>query len=468
MPSQLSALLADWLAAEQLAGTTMFVAAFLLFAAGLARILAGRFLPGERVWRTIALCAKTVAFMALVWSAWFLLRSSNDSFGRLLGQLIAGGETARKQQAQLATNWGGGLDQSELRVEYSVQKEIVQEFPQAENKPVLYLRKQVFENLEQDGIIGFQGVVTLHLVDAALSTYECVARYGYDVLNSSDLQATATYAFPFSSARRVENVLVELDGKPVAWTIGNGSLLWTAIMAPHQHSRVEISFETRGLGAFSYTVPSQRVIQNYSLTVVSDSAYVQFFVAPTSSAIKTNVHAPDNAKGLVMQWTIDHAIMSPTIAVQFVQPPKNSLSTALLGMINYAARGLVLLLSLITLTLVICGENVSLGRLALVSALFCAQFLALTAVYPAWFNYVWPVWLFSLATLALCYLVLKPVHRLPLVLALVFIALFAAAYPFVGLVPGERERNAIDGSLQAGMILYIFGLTLYTRIRSAG
>jgi hypothetical protein len=137
-------------------------------------------------------------------------------------------------------------------------------------------------------------------------------------------------------------------------------------------------------------------------------------------------------------------------------------------MINYAARGLVLLLSLITLTLVICGENVSLGRLALVSALFCAQFLALTAVYPAWFNYVWPVWLFSLATLALCYLVLKPVHRLPLVLALVFIALFAAAYPFVGLVPGERERNAIDGSLQAGMILYIFGLTLYTRIRSAG
>jgi len=467
MASHLSALFADWLAAEPLAVTSLLLAAFLLFVTGLLRVLSGSRVPGAQAWRIIALCAKTMAFVTLAWCGWFLLRSSNTAFTVLLPKVIAGGEGLRKQRAQTITNWGGSLDQSELRVQFSVTKDIVQEFPQGDNKPLLYLRKQSFEVLEQDGLVGFHGAVNLHVVDAARATYQCAAVYQYDVLNGADLQATAYYSFPFSSTRLYSNVAVKLDGKPVAWTISNGALVWTAVMSPHQQSSVEISFETRGVGSFSYTVPTQREIRNYSLTVSSDSAVVNAYVTPDSRAILYSRQALQGAKGVVMQWSLDHAIMSPRISVQFAQPPATNLSTAWLGMFNYAARGLVLLIALIALTLIICGEQPSLARLALIGSLVCAQFLALIAVYPYWSNYLWPVWLFSLVTLSLSYLLLRRTPRLPLVLALLFVLIFCAAYPFVGLIPGERERNAIDGSLQAGMILYLFGLTLYTRIRAA-
>ena len=83
---------------------------------------------------------------------------------------------------------------------------------------------------------------------------------------------------------------------------------------------------------------------------------------------------------------------------------------------------------------------------------------------PSWFWAVWPVLVLGGLACLFDQLALRNLPRLPLILILAVI--FGMAYPFAGLLPGERERNALDGAVQIGMIIYLFGLTLYTRVRN--
>ena len=68
--------------------------------------------------------------------------------------------------------------------------------------------------------------------------------------------------------------------------------------------------------------------------------------------------------------------------------------------------------------------------------------------------------------LMLAFIVLRELTRLPLVLTLVLMALFMAGYPFIGLLPDEQKCNVSEGMAQVAMIVYVFALTLYTRVRS--
>ena len=442
----------------------MLVAVFLLFATGLTDIFsAGGVTSGKRAWALLLLLAKLTGFLTLVWGCYFLLHSNNAAFGRVLSDLISGGKAARDQQSALITNWGGNFVQFELIVSHSVEEKYIEELHQPDDKPTFYLHKTKLVPLVQESIIGFHGDVKLHQVDKEQTTYECAASYQYDVVNNADVQTIAQYLFPIPANRLYKNISVKLDGQLVAWTIETDGLHWQAVMSPHQQSKVEISFETRGAYAFLYQIPTQRVIRNFSLIVAIDVIDVYSGVSPQSDSVKSR-RLENGAGGVVMDWTIHQAIMAPLINVYFSRPAKTELSTTSQGIVNYASRALILLISLLALTLMICRAQVRLSRLALVGCLFCAQYLVMIAFYPISGNYFWLLLTFSLFTLLLSFLAFKDIPRLPLILALMLIGLFGVIYPFVGLLPGERERNAIDGGVQAGMILYIFGLTLYTRI----
>jgi len=457
--------LASWFAAEPMAAAAMAIAVFLLLVAGLARVTDGAATPSARAWRLLVVLGRALGFILLLWCGHMLLYSSNASFGVLLRNLISGGEEGRKRQAALLTNWGGNLIQSELVVKHSVQEEYIEEIPQADKKPTLYLHKTRIVPLEQESITGFQGQVRLHKVDSQQATFECFAVYHYKVVNSADVETTTEFRFPLPSMRFHRSVFVKFDGKAQDWSLEPGELHWTVRMLPHQQSSVEIDLETRGAVQFVYETP-QRVIRDYELSITTDTDYLRYDVSPQSNAIHFTRSGSGRPNGLVLDWKIDQAIMAPRVTVQFGQRSQSVFSTAPQEIVSYAARALVLLLSLVVITLVICGVEVRPGRLALMAALFCAQYLALMAVYPYVGNYVWPVPLFSLLAMALAFPLLRGIPRLPLALVLVLIMLFAAAYPFASLLPGERERIAVDGGVQAGMILYVFGLTLYTRVRA--
>jgi hypothetical protein len=458
--SSLSVLLGAWLSAQPVAGAVLFVAAALICGAGLVRVVSVRDEPASRrLRRCLGLLGTTAAFMGLAWGGYFALNSSNRGFGVLLSRLIAGEGAVRKQRALQVTNFGGGLDQAELLVKQSVEKQVVQEIPQGPGKPTLYLPQQVTVPLDQQSIIGFRGSVELHLVDPAWESFECRSQYDYDVLNESDSETMAEFWFPISSGHFYKNISVLMDGKPEGWSIREHALYWKVGMAPHQQRQIEIVFQTRGQSYFAYDVFPQRVIQHFSMTIMTDS--VLFHPISTTDFFDYSLpNAP------VWKWTIEHAFMGLQVGAQLVIPPANDLSYGTTGIVDYAARGLVLLLALVALTWLICGVEIDLVRLGLLASLVCAQFLGLMAVYPLWMNAVVPVLLFALIALALAALLLRRMDSLSVLLSLMLLAIFAGAYPFVGLVPGERERNAIDGAVQAGMILYLFGLTFYARIRA--
>ena len=176
-------------------------------------------------------------------------------------------------------------------------------------------------------------------------------------------------------------------------------------------------------------------------------------------------------------WTIERSILSPRMSVNTRQGWPYAPCHEMIVTLPYAARASVLFLSLVALTLLICSAPVSIRHMAVLACLFTIPYLVLMAggvpapksITPAQFaGYqvnMLPV--ISVVPLVLAAISLRKLPRLPLVLTLLLMALFMAGYPFVGLLPDERKRNAFEGVVQVAMIAYVFVLALFIRVRSS-
>jgi hypothetical protein len=63
------------------------------------------------------------------------------------------------------------------------------------------------------------------------------------------------------------------------------------------------------------------------------------------------------------------------------------------------------------------------------------------------------------------FFILRKIPRLPLILILILMALFAGGYPLMGLMSDEQKHKALETIVQVGMIAYVFLLALFTRLR---
>jgi hypothetical protein len=460
-----SSLFTNWLSNEPMASAAMFIAALLLFGASFGRIWSAAPAIRARIWQVMALTMRIGVFLTLLWCLHFLLTDSGSEFSKVLADLVTGGPAGRTETKQLYTNWGAWVSQTDLGVQHFVEKEYVEEISQGADKPLLYRPYKRSERLDQESITSFDGTVRLHLVDPKTAKYELNANYVYTVANQAEVETVAEFSFPLTAKHLFENLAVSVDGQAVAWKIERDRLNWKQALRSKQTCRVEISYATRGIESFNYSIINPREIRNYSLTIITDSDAINTLTSLESNAIhRTLTH--NTGPGYTLNWKIDRAIMAPMLGVVFVIPARPVLSKDVLDILPRAARGLVLLLSLAVISLVICGLNVELWRLALIGGIFAAQFLGVLAIYPAVNNYVLPILLLGALALIIDRLILGRLPRLPLALILIQVVIFGIAYPFSGLLPGERERNALDGAVQIGMIIYIFGLTLYTRVRS--
>jgi hypothetical protein len=176
-------------------------------------------------------------------------------------------------------------------------------------------------------------------------------------------------------------------------------------------------------------------------------------------------------------WTVEHAILAPRLGVDVRQYWPYAPYQEMIQVLPYAARASLLFLSMLAMTLLICGTPVELRQVALAAGLFALPFLALMAgglphpasVTPAGFALyqvrLLPV--LALPALAAAYFALRKLPRLPLVLALILMAFFLGGYALVGLSPDEKKRNAFELLVQVGMIAYVFLLALFIRVRSS-
>jgi hypothetical protein len=125
---------------------------------------------------------------------------------------------------------------------------------------------------------------------------------------------------------------------------------------------------------------------------------------------------------------------------------------------------LTLLVAMLCLTLLIRGQLVRFLDLALLSGAYCVQFLIMAAVSDFFFGFWGSLILGAFLTCLLTFLLFRSYpSRLLRVLVLTLVVFFTIVYPLSGLLTDVTLRNSFDSLVQVGLIVYLFGLSLYTR-----
>ena len=457
-------LLAAWVLLEPAASLMLFAAAVLLFGMTLMR------LRHEPQYQTSLLTPFVLAslqgliFIGITGVLYFLLRTSFNLYKPQIDAL-ARGEAYLAEVKKAREKWGAPFTQTDLSVTQTVDHVVVQEVIGQDGR-TRYLNQTVTEILQQENIIGFQGMVNIKRADQRLNTYTLDAVYQYDVVNYSDSEVNANFRFPIEINRTYENLSVLMDGKELAASrrIENGILAWNITMSPRQQTNIIISYRTRGMEYFSYNIPSQRVIHNYSMDITVDTSNIYLIEQPETTAIQTT--GGPVGKSYHETWTIDNAILAPKVGILFktiVVPDIDH--QRVLSLAQYAPRGLMLLMVLILFTHLIFSLSVDSLRLSLIAAVYSAQFILLLALDLVTIHGLIVLPLLELFSLYLYFLAVRPFPSLPRGLILFSGTLFSLIYPYAGFISDTQARTSFDSLTQALIILYIFILAFYIRVR---
>ncbi|HDQ71679.1 MAG TPA: hypothetical protein ENN19_06225 [Chloroflexi bacterium] len=478
-------LLLNWARHEPTVSLWLMAATALIF--GAAFVNSRR--DDQRAWAwgrcLIEALARALAFAALAGAFYFLLNSNYDAFSRIYGSFLVGGSLSRQNWHQWHDLYGGSVFQRDLQVTQYVtverQETIV---PPDPAMPPLYRNVEVRERVLQNTIAGFRGQVTIDLLDPAhqvdtFNAYTLSGSYEYEIVNPTDTETQAEFRFPLSPETKLYYDLdVQVDGESVSsWRVISNTIAWDRQLDPGEKSVVSIHYTSRGMEGFAFRVPEPREIVDFELVVKINTDKCWVYTDPENGGVELSVEefVDETAPYRVITWTIERAIVAPRLRVYVNQYWPYAPYHEMIVTLSYAARPLLLFLSLAALTLLICGVPVSLRQFALLACLFTIPHLVLMAGGIPTFNGIAPAqWagfqvkmlpILSILPLTLAFVALRRLARLPRVLTLVIMALFMAGYPFAGLLPDEQKRNALDGLIQAAMIAYVFGLALYVRVR---
>ena len=168
--------------------------------------------------------------------------------------------------------------------------------------------------------------------------------------------------------------------------------------------------------------------------------------------------------------------MSPSVGLDITQGWPYAPYHAVITALPYMRRGLIFFMALTTLTLLLFNLRIDLWRMLLLASLFSIPSLILMAggvplpapvpmaKFAEYQVRLLPV--IALAPVALGTFALRKLPRLPLSLVLLLMVIFLCGYPQISLVTDEQKRNSMFGMVQISMVVYLFGLSLYTQIRS--
>jgi len=222
-----------------------------------------------------------------------------------------------------------------------------------------------------------------------------------------------------------------------------------------------------------FHISTPREVKDFEYTVTLDAESWGTMTEPENGGIQLEVKTQRPYQ--VITWKIDRAILAPRLGVSSTQSWPYAPYQEMIVTLPYAARALLLCLSMLTLTLLICKEPVRLRPTALLAGSFAIPFMLLMAgglpmpklIPPAYFaSYqVMLLPVLALLSLSLAFITLRKLPRLPRILSLLLMAFFLAGYPFIGLLTDEQKRIAVEELMYVGLIAYVFGLVLYIRLR---
>jgi len=408
-----------------------------------------------------------VIYLGIVLAFLSLLDQNILEFDKNARTLIQGGTVVDRQRLAWIKQWGDSVGQNELTVDHFVQREEVVQVTGSKGE-IRFRNNVVTEKIKQESIRGFKGDIDIRLIDPIFNRYILDARYEYTVTNHSDQETEALFSFPLVYSHLYEDIQVTVDGvdQEKELLVEKLNIIWRTRMLPGQSLRVLISYSARGMRGYFYRIPSQRGIEDFSLTVSTDSKDVYPYFSPEIEALEPDRECPDVNDECTFKWSLDRVVMAPTMGITFLSPVNSDTAPLndLVHVVRYTPWALALLAGLLMLSMIILNVPADLFKFTLFIGVYCAQVLALMGIGILGINYIWAPPGVLAVSLAIQWALLRNTPYAGLILTL--FVLFGAAYPLAGLLPQEAERNSFDSIIFSLILIYLFALVLYSRIRN--
>jgi hypothetical protein len=464
--------LINWINVEPTVGLLMLITAFVLFASGFKSYQESTegFWPWLRqiIESTVKASLMAVLFVGLMWAFRIILNDNVATFYSTHGSL----SDASRASAQ--TIWGRPYQQIELTVGHTHEIQVQEEQPRADlTQPATYKTVTQIEEVPQNSIVGFVGDVKMNLSErekgyAYYSGFVVDVALHYDVVNDSNITTDAAYTFPLSSGQALfESFVIKMDGQDMSpkLRIGNDIVSWTVKMVPHQQSKIDIAYKSRGMDYFYYQIPVQREIKAFALTLSVDRLPVSLLNYPDGVITPTQVQPTNDGQGSILTWRLDHAITVAGMGVALLPPQQPG--AQVLRVLVISPYALTLLGAMLALTMLIWGQKMRFLDLALLAGVYSVQFLVMAALSDFFFGFWGSMIVGALLTLFLSFLLFRSLPSRALRSSIYsLVAFFTVVYPLSGLLTELGQQNAFNTLVEVGLILYIVGLSLFVNKRA--
>lgn len=420
----------EWMTHEPLVGVMMVVGTIVLFVGAYRRRGADR-ADGFFAWtrRAIEAAATAALFLALLWG-----------FRSVLGDNARGfesnhGRVTEANYQSVRTIWGAPHVQRELSA--------------------------MLVGADADAIAAFDGSIRMtpnerQKGSALYSGYEAEFELAYTIHNPTEQATTVQLYLPLGDQPLLDDLHVWSDGVELEDTkLQYDGMRWERPIGAGATLQVRVQYRTRGLELLYYQVPERRNIRDFMLAIdvegiaVDDVNYPDFCLTPTS------IDATE--AGVRLVWALDRAVTTSGMGIALPKPDQPGNEVALV--LDRSPYALMLLVVAVGLTLMVRRESVSFLDLSLLSAAYCVVFLTMASASDYLIGFWGSLGLGAATTLALSWWLYRrhPARRSIAVL----VVFFAAIFPLAGLVPEHRE--AFDGAVSIGLIVYLFVLALRSR-----
>lgn len=463
MIDSLVSLLSDWFSKDLSTSLLMWVTFVLVFASQLTNY-------GERsaeanplglLERFISSLIRASWFILILGVFYFFLNFTSSAFYKAL-LVIEKEEEASPEILEARNAWGGKISQSEMKVKFSYTETETKLISGSEDQ-ILYIDSIKIVEVEQNGIIGFDGNINIKMEDPAIDSYTAQAEYIYWVENSADLSLKTDFTFPISAGQYYEGLNVLIDDKPVDIAISSNQIYWEIFMRPKERVKVEIRYLTRGVASFLYVVPVKRAIDNFDFFIAVDTQRVAILLRPNDGSINYKVASSEN--GMKIKWELDDLISSPYVGVH-IKPINNKKfdHTPSIPVLSYASKGLMLYGILILLTLTILKQGISRRDFSLVMAVYCSMYLGIMGFDLLRINLYISLFVFGILVCYVSRYFFSEATKSARVLIFVITIVFSVGYPLAGLIPNGRAHDNFEIGLYFSILLYLFLLSLITRV----
>ncbi|MBN1886521.1 MAG: hypothetical protein JW850_00970 [Thermoflexales bacterium] len=461
-----------WINAQPFAGLLLMLAAGGILAAEL-----GAGTPRAGLWpwlrQILAASARSGLLLGLAWAFQTVLTRDIQAMETSYNDVFAA------NYRDVKAVWGQSITQDELIVRPFVQVVRREELPREDpTQPPRYRTITERQPVTQNSIAAFRGQVNLALDEqirrqTRLAVYTLQARYEYDVVNDSELETETEFYFPLPPAKLYEQLVVTVDGQDIQSRLRfvSDQLAWTEAFTPHQCSHVVVSYASRGMEAFYYRLPTPREINDFVLTLTVSSKAFYVMRDPQEGPWQSEYHDLGD-EGAVLVEKLDRVMMAPHVGISFKNVAPSTWYWKGRYLLQRAPAGLLLLAAGLALTLLIGGGRLDwasyLRDLAFLCGAYCAQFL-ITACLGDYGPGLWGAFgLGAVLTVLAAFVTYRHTpSRLLCILICLLAGFFALAYPRPGLWEIKR-RDTFDGIVQVGLIVYLFGLCLFTVLRKRG